>query len=519
MKNYILIFLLLAATTLSAAVTWDGTSTAWTNGSGTEADPYLIETPQHLAYLAAQVNAGNTYAGVYFKQTEDFDLDGKTWMMIGTWTYGGSSNKPFSGVYDGGNKKISGCSSISIFAFVKDVKIANLTLDCKANFATSASGECEMNNVIHTNTNCTSLSSYTGTDHETQKNYWGGILHYATDGSQITFVRCSNSANLSSAVNNYVGYSSSNDYYYYAGGLLGYSDGSVAIKNCGNIGNIIVQPIFDGYANGYPSFYGYVGGLIGRASSTSIEKSYNKATLSVLPKRTTSSGTPGYFFVTHAVGLVASGNVTISESYVRGNIASYGGYYSRDDDPHAFACAYAQSGTVHSCYFQGVLLSGKSRSASCELATSTQWNLHFSENANHNLSIAGSEGKSLEFMKTSAMVTILNNESEAFCMDYSGINDGYPILKWQLEDMTLYNLRATCAANQGTVTGGGKYPENSNVQIKATPKDGYVFTGWSDGNTDNPRSVTVTADATYVAQFSQSAYTIYVNQDCTTSVE
>ena len=53
--------------TANALQTWDGTaSEAWTNGSGTEADPYLIETPAHLKYLSAQVAAGNTYEGVYF---------------------------------------------------------------------------------------------------------------------------------------------------------------------------------------------------------------------------------------------------------------------------------------------------------------------------------------------------------------------------------------------------------------------------------------------------------------------
>ena len=68
-----------------AVVTWDGTSSKmWTQGTGTEADPYLIETPANLAYLSAQVTAGETYAGVYFQQTEDFDLQSKTWAPIGT---------------------------------------------------------------------------------------------------------------------------------------------------------------------------------------------------------------------------------------------------------------------------------------------------------------------------------------------------------------------------------------------------------------------------------------------------
>ena len=31
---------------------WDGTSAIWTQDSGTEADPYLIETAQNLAWIS-----------------------------------------------------------------------------------------------------------------------------------------------------------------------------------------------------------------------------------------------------------------------------------------------------------------------------------------------------------------------------------------------------------------------------------------------------------------------------------
>ena len=39
------------------------------------------------------------------------------------------------------------------------------------------------------------------------------------------------------------------------------------------------------------------------------------------------------------------------------------------------------------------------------------------------------------------------------------------------------------------------------VVISATPYDGYVFTRWSDGNTDNPRTVLLTHDTTLTAEF------------------
>ena len=55
--------------------------------------------------------------------------------------------------------------------------------------------------------------------------------------------------------------------------------------------------------------------------------------------------------------------------------------------------------------------------------------------------------------------------------------------------------------NHGTVTGGGTYPEGTVVTIEAIANDGYQFSEWDDENDDNPRQITVTSDAIYVASF------------------
>ena len=49
-------------------------------------------------------------------------------------------------------------------------------------------------------------------------------------------------------------------------------------------------------------------------------------------------------------------------------------------------------------------------------------------------------------------------------------------------------------------------------QIQATANAGYHFTQWSDGNTKNPRTITVTGNMTYTAQYAPDAtkYTISV---------
>ena len=53
----------------------------------------------------------------------------------------------------------------------------------------------------------------------------------------------------------------------------------------------------------------------------------------------------------------------------------------------------------------------------------------------------------------------------------------------------------------GEVTGGGLYSNNTTITITATPYEGCTFLRWSDGNTDNPRTLTVTKDITLTAEF------------------
>ena len=77
----------------------------------------------------------------------------------------------------------------------------------------------------------------------------------------------------------------------------------------------------------------------------------------------------------------------------------------------------------------------------------------------------------------------------------------------------------TTAATNGTVTGGGLYAEGSTATLNATPNTGYRFTQWSDGNTDNPRTVTVTGDQKYTAMFVKVAFTVTVNQNCSITVK
>jgi hypothetical protein len=53
----------------------------------------------------------------------------------------------------------------------------------------------------------------------------------------------------------------------------------------------------------------------------------------------------------------------------------------------------------------------------------------------------------------------------------------------------------------GTVSGGGEYAFGSEVTITATAAEGYRFVSWNDGDTNNPRIITLTGDTTFIANF------------------
>lgn len=68
----------------------------------------------------------------------------------------------------------------------------------------------------------------------------------------------------------------------------------------------------------------------------------------------------------------------------------------------------------------------------------------------------------------------------------------------------------------GSTYGSGVYSANQVIHIGATPNLGFYFSGWQDGNMDNPRTIIVTGDAEYIASFAQNpvmTYTIYVYCD------
>ncbi|MBR1717472.1 MAG: leucine-rich repeat protein, partial [Paludibacteraceae bacterium] len=98
-------------------------------------------------------------------------------------------------------------------------------------------------------------------------------------------------------------------------------------------------------------------------------------------------------------------------------------------------------------------------------------------------------------------------------------NYGYHFVKWNdnntsnprtisvTEDKTytatfaknVYSI--TNNAEHGSISGGTSAEYLDEVTLTANPDYGYHFTQWSDGNTDNPRTIVLTQDTTFNAEF------------------
>ena len=73
---------------------------------------------------------------------------------------------------------------------------------------------------------------------------------------------------------------------------------------------------------------------------------------------------------------------------------------------------------------------------------------------------------------------------------------------WMADSLTWYTLQVLSNdASRGVVCGNGRFPAGVTAEIGAIPFEGNRFVQWSDGETANPRTVSVEEDATYTAQF------------------
>ena len=247
---------------------WDGTWEPWTHGTGTEADPFLIENAQQLAYLAYRVNNGLDAGGghvsnhnYHYKLMVDIDLNGSEnfqWNPIGYWN-SDTDYQCFGGHFDGNGHVMSGlyinssANRVGFFGNVKWATIENLgiigeTIATTSIYAGGVIGVADVTSVI---TNCYNTGTVSSS---TSYSCSGGIVGYAVGTAYIT--NCYNTGTVSSP-----SFSS----YGHSGGIVGHAAGTIYITNCYNTGAVS--------SSSYTS--AYAGGIIGYANTSTITNCYN----------------------------------------------------------------------------------------------------------------------------------------------------------------------------------------------------------------------------------------------------
>lgn len=231
---------------------WDGTiATSYGGGTGTQTNPYLITSGSEMAYLAQQVNSGNQYTGIYFKQTKNIDLKSLPWTPIGS----NASTYTFRGVYNGDGywfDNINVNRSAGYNGLFGAVRVAIITAAVIGGtvkggiHSGGVVGYCynsEMSNCF----NAANISAYT-----TGVQYLGGVVGRIAVTSAV-----SNCYNIGKVTNN-----TSNN-----GGITG-AIGASTLTNCYNAGELTLSGTL-------------FGSIVGSAITSTITKCYYDNQLSV----------------------------------------------------------------------------------------------------------------------------------------------------------------------------------------------------------------------------------------------
>ena len=214
-------------------------------GSGSEDDPYIINSTAGLDRLAAEVSNGNNYSGVFFSQTDDIVYDGteNNFTPIGQY----NSLRLFSGTYNGNGHTISGIN----------INMISNTTDSQGIGIFGCLNGANINNVILTNSTIIGFSII------------GGIVGFSIN-SNISNCRVESSVTVGTGYNNGTNH----------GGIVGvngfgtisgcYSAAVVTNSdktNCTHYGGIVGENVGDVkdciYAGNTVNAYRYIGAIIG----------------------------------------------------------------------------------------------------------------------------------------------------------------------------------------------------------------------------------------------------------------
>lgn len=396
-KIYIMMMLVLTGTMAMAQTSvWHGGRAVWTRGSGTESDPFLLESADNLAYLAYVVNKGYDTEGLYFRLTTDIDLNGSEdlqWIPIGSGFLGKWFNEDgcyrgipsYGNFYDGVYPRFRGHFDGG------EHSISNIYIDNSENEYGQYIGLFGM--VEGKRENQEIYPAVIENVFVTSGYIKGAICGGIVGSGNITLVsRCWNGATIETV----------DDMTYGCfGGIVGRD--AYQIKNCYNVGNV----------SGY-----YAGGIVGFGTAE-IEECYNEGDI---------TGT----FAGGIYGYSMQRKVVISNCYNQGSVDADGSVMSSlPAGPAAGGIAgfiFRSTSSITNCYNVGVVSSTKD--AGCILAYGPEVVLE--NNYYINTCDAGGEGipQTEEVMQSQVFVDLLNgqNEEHVWALDVNNTNGGFPIL-------------------------------------------------------------------------------------------
>ena len=269
-------------------------------GKGTEAEPFILKTADHLAWFRDYVNAGKTSACAKIADdVEAIDMstvchkaDAEKQVAELSWTPIGS--KKYQGTFDGNGKTIrnlfisSTSNEIGFFGCAADCRIKNITFDnakvkgndnCSTGILSGYAGSCVIEN-IKTTESC----SVEG------KEETGGIAGRAN-------------GNISNSENHAIVNGS-----YYVGGIVGICfDSGNSITSCANYGEITGTEHF-------------VGGIIGYFGEGSLQNSVNNGNISGNARVGNLIGFANICNINNVLGI---GNITANHADCNGLIVGY----------------------------------------------------------------------------------------------------------------------------------------------------------------------------------------------------
>ncbi len=253
---------------------------------------YEIGNAGQLIWFSALVNGDTTFNGITSAKpsanailTADIDMTDVSYTPIG------SSSKPYTGIFNGNNKTItgltiSGSQYLGLIGYTGDgAKVKDLGLKDVSISATVQTDSYSAALVGYASSGITLTNCYVEGGTITGKQYLGGLIGWTN--STATLTGCYNTSTVTST----------STYFGYVGGLIGKADSTTELTNCYNTGSIS--------ATG-----DYIGGLIGLASSTlTITNCYNTGSVTATGYK--GGGLIGY----------AKSTVTIENCYNTGTIS------------------------------------------------------------------------------------------------------------------------------------------------------------------------------------------------------